>query len=117
VLLSKPGGLIDRVLRAFHRPQQRIPASCNEQQQPLLRPTEGWNKFRAVLDSQSAGGAGADIDQPSAASRRAKRAALTAATAVNWPSIIASARSKGAQTSRSKYRRLARSVSMGHAEC
>ena len=64
MLLSKPGGLIDRDLRAFHRPQQRIPASCNEQQQPLLRPTEGWNKFRAVLDGQSAGGSGADIDQP-----------------------------------------------------
>src|SRR4029453_9814379 len=69
VLLSKPGGLIDRVLRAFHRPQQRIPASCNEQQQPLLRPTEGWNKFRAVLDGQSAGGSGADIDQPAGLSQ------------------------------------------------
>src|SRR5262245_10341128 len=52
----------------------------------------------------------------SAASNSAKRAARTAATAVNWPSIIASAISKGSQTSISEYRGLARSVSIGHAE-
>jgi hypothetical protein len=127
VLLGKAVSLIDRVLGPFDRTQQRVPASSNEQQQALLGPTESRNELRPVLDGESAGGAGADIDEAAgpaqslrggrAASRSAKRAALTAATAVNWPSISASAMSKGAHASISEYRGLARSVSMIHAEC
>src|SRR5262249_42819232 len=66
VLLGKPGSLIDRVLGAFHRLQQGVPAAGYKKEQPLLRPAEGGNESRAVLDSQSAGGSGSDIDQPAA---------------------------------------------------
>src|SRR5262249_15821077 len=68
VLLGEPGSLIDRVLGAFHRLQQGVPTAGYEKEQPLLRPAEGRNEFRAVLDGQPAGGSGADIDQPAAVS-------------------------------------------------
>src|SRR5689334_422330 len=44
------------------------------------------------------------------------RADRTAATAVYWPSIIASAISKGSQLSMLEYRRLGHSVSINHQE-
>src|SRR5262245_63587482 len=68
VLLGKPGSLIDRVLGAFHRLQQGVPAAGYEKEQPLLRPAEGRNELRPVLDGQPARGPGADVDQPTAVS-------------------------------------------------
>src|SRR5262249_45929040 len=64
VLLGEPGSLIDRVRGAFHRLQKSVPASGYKKWQPLLRPAEGRNELGAVLDGQSAGGPGADIDEP-----------------------------------------------------
>ena len=69
VLLNKSSSLVDRVLGPFDRAKQRVPAPGNEQEQPLLRPTEGWNELRAVLDRKPAGGPGADINEPSALSQ------------------------------------------------
>src|SRR5205814_341119 len=63
VLLGKAVSLIDRVLGSLDRTQQRVPAAGNEQQQPLLRPTECRNELRPVLDGEPPGGAGADIDE------------------------------------------------------
>jgi hypothetical protein len=69
VLLNNSDSLINRVLSAFHRPQQSILAAGYEQQQPILRPTERRNQLGTILDSQSAGGSSADIDQPAAISQ------------------------------------------------
>src|SRR6266849_6253803 len=46
-----------------------ILADRHEQQQPILRPAERRNQLGTILDSQSAGGSGTDIDQPAAISQ------------------------------------------------
>src|SRR5262249_54369535 len=51
------------------RLKQGVPAPGNEQEQPLLRPTEGRNELRAVLDRKPAGGSSADINEPAAPSQ------------------------------------------------
>ena len=75
--------------------------------------------FQTVLGYQNALGSGAGLidtitcnDNTGSAQAIAGRALRTAATAVNWPSIMASRMSDGSQTSISEYLGLARSVSI-----
>ena len=63
MLSHQPRGLIDLVFRAFSRLQQRILASCHQQQQPVLRPVEGWDKLGAILDCEPTGRSGTNINQ------------------------------------------------------
>ena len=109
VLAHELHRMLGLVLGAFDRFEQRFLAARHEKKQPLRRPVERWNQLGAILDRQPPGGAGAGINEPTAvpqprfdgaaARSMAGRMARTAATAANWPSMIASRISEGSQTS------------------
>jgi hypothetical protein len=54
------------ILGAFDGSQECVFPAGNEKEKAVLRPAEGRDQFRPVLDGQAARGPGAGIDQPSA---------------------------------------------------